>query len=534
MMELSRREFFELGASVTLLAASALSALAVTNEELTKLVAEDVAKPVRPVGVNGQTDYWNVNATWFMYPPAFAFPEKHGADGYRVRIVDANGKVRCFEQKESVVSLEKFWTELPAGRTEVWCDAYHRWATWTVARNFRVFWKMSPYRPGGYPKAPRSYADAAKKCCEYLLAMPWLKVYAETGKPDPTYRLNCYPTKMDAAVVRLMVDYAKIEPATRDRALKLARAAADHLLSLAQPSDAPLAHFTPTYLGEALTAKEYAGMNMLDYPARAASAFMSLYGATKDEKYLTAAKGVAETYRKLQGQDGSWYLKMFEKDGKPVSENRLHPGCVIDMSDKLFAVTGDACWRTMGDRAFGFYEAGPLRDWNWEGQFEDVEPTGKYENLTKHPACSLAITIAKRWPKDAKRLAQARELLRFAEDQFVIWDRPKGEDADSLLALHGHGWDAEPAVVEQYYYREAVDASAAKMINTYLALYEATENPLDLAKARTLGDSIVRIQKPDGRIQTIWSTEVGKNVQSDWLNCMAASVEALVNLSRFD
>ena len=64
-------------------AASALSALAVTNEELAKLVAEDVAKPVRPVGVNGQTEYWNVNATWFMYPPAFAFPEKQGADGYR-------------------------------------------------------------------------------------------------------------------------------------------------------------------------------------------------------------------------------------------------------------------------------------------------------------------------------------------------------------------------------------------------------------------------------------------------------------------
>ena len=511
----------------------ALGAVA-ANEELAKLVAEDVAKPVRPVGANGQTEYWNANATWFMYPPEFAFPEKKGADGYRVRIVDANGKVRCYEQKNGVVSLERFWKELPVGRTEVWCDAYRRWATWTVARNFRVFWKMAPYAPGAYPKAPRSYAEAATKCCEYLLALPWLKTYAETGKPDPAYRLNCYPTKMDSAVVMLMVDYAKIAPARRDAALKLARAAADHLISLAQPADAPLAHFPPTYLGEALTAKEYAGMNMLDYPARAASAYLALYGETKDGKYLAAAKGVAETYRRLQGADGSWYLKMWEKDGRPVGANRLHPGCVVDMAESLVALTGDARWRTMGDRAFGFYEAGPMRDWNWEGQFEDVEPTGKYENLTKHPACSLAITIANRWPKDAKRIFQARELLRFAEDQFVVWDRPKGEDADSILALHGHGWDVEPAVVEQYYYREAVDASAAKMINTYLALYKASGNPLDLAKARTLGDSIVRIQKPDGRIQTIWSTEVGKNLQSDWVNCMAASVRALVRLAAFE
>lgn len=512
---------------------SVLAAGAATNEELARLVAEDVSRPVRPVGIDGQAACWNGNATWFMHPPVFAFAAAKGADGYRVRIVDAAGKVRCFEQKEPVVSLEKFWMELPTGRTEVWCDAYRKWATWTVARNFRVFWKMAPYAPGTYPKAPRSYADAARACCEYLLNHPWLKTYAETGKPDSGYRLNCYPSRMDAAIVRLMVDYARFEPSARARALGLARAVADHLLSLAQPAGAPLAHFTPTYFGERLTAKEYAGMNMLEYPARVARAFACLYEMTKDEKYLNAAKGMAETYRRLQGQDGSWYLKMYEKDGRPVTENRLLPARVVEMVDTLAAVTGDTRWNEMGDRALAFYAAGPLRDWNWEGQFEDTEPTDRYVNLTMHPACSLAIILAKRWPNDPGRVAQARELVRFAEDQFVIWDRPKGADANSLLALHGNGWDAEPAVVEQYFYREAVDASAAEMVNACLALYEATHNPLDLAKARTLGDAIVRVQKPDGRIQTIWSTDVGKRLETDWLCCMAESVWALMNLSRF-
>jgi len=511
---------------------SACACGAATEAELAKLVAEDVAKPVRPVGVDGQSEYWNVNATWFMYPPAFAFPAKKGASGYHVRIVDATGKVRDLFQTNSVVSLEKLWTELPAGRTEVWCDPYRQWGHWTIGRNFRVFWKMSPYRPGGYPKAPRGYADAAKLCTDYLLGMPWLKSYAETGKPDPTYKLNSYPSKMDAAIVNLMVDVARQMPDRRVAALKLARAAADHLLSLAQPKDAPLAGFTPTYLGANYTAGVYAGMTMLDYPCRAGSAWLKLYAETKDAKYLAAARLVGETYRKLQGADGSWYLKLYEKTGKPVAENRLHPGSVIDFMDDLFAVTGDPRFQEVADRAFGFYENGPLRDWNWEGQYEDVEPSGKYENLTKHPACSLAIRIAKRWPKDAKRLAQARELVRFAEDQFVVWDRPKGRDADSILALLGTGWAVEPAVVEQYYYREAVDASAAKMINAYMALHAATGNPLDLAKARTLGDSLVRIQRTDGRIQTIWTPKCGDGLQSDWMNCMAASVQALLNLSR--
>jgi len=500
---------------------------------LRRLVDEDVSQTVRPVGVDGQAECWNVNATWFMYPPVFAFPEKKGATGYRVRVVDAKGRVRCWEQTNSVVSLEKDWLSLPSGNVIVSCDAYNRWKHWTTERNFRAFWKMSPYRPGAYPDAPRGYADAAKLCVDYMLEMPWLRTYAETGKPDPTYNLNTYPAKMDSAVVSLMCEVACLMPDRRAAALKLAKAAADHLLSLVQPKDAPLAGFPPTYLGKNYTSAEYAGMNMLDYPAPSGSAWLQLYRLTKDEKYFAAAKQVGETYLKLQGADGTWYLKMYEKTGKPVTENRLHPGSVIAFMDALYEATKDERFRAAADKAFGFYERGPLRDWNWEGQFEDVEPTGKYENLTKHPAASVAMRIAKRWPKDAKRLAQARELLRFAEDQFVVWDRPKGKGADSVLALLGDGWDVAPAVVEQYYYREAVDASAAKMINTYLALYAATKNPLDLAKARTLGDSIVRVQKPNGRIQTIWSTECGKDLQQDWVNCMAASVKALLNLSKY-
>ena len=306
-------------------AASALSALAVTNEELAKLVAEDVAKPVRPVGVNGQTEYWNVNATWFMYPPEFAFPAAPKADGYVVRIIDSNNKVWWSAQTNSVVSLERLWMELPDGRTDVWCDAYRKHYHWTVARNFRSFWKMSPYRPGTYPKAPRSYAEAAEKCCLYLLKTPWLAKYAETGKPDPDYKLNCYPAKMGAALITGMIRCAKALPERREEALRLARAAADHLIAIAQPAGAPLAHFPPTYEGTYATAKEYAGMHMLLYPASAALAHLSLYDATKERKYLDAALGIAATYLRLQGEDGTWYLKLWEKDASPVAPNRLLP-----------------------------------------------------------------------------------------------------------------------------------------------------------------------------------------------------------------
>ena len=79
-------------------------------------------------------------------------------------------------------------------------------------------------------------------------------------------------------------------------------------------------------------------------------------------------------------------------------------------------------------------EKGPLTDWNWECQFEDVQPHPPYKALTKHQACSTAMFLLKRFPGDARRLAQARELLRFAEDQFVYWEKPCRADGTGYRA----------------------------------------------------------------------------------------------------
>ena len=83
-------------------------------------------------------------------------------------------------------------------------------------------------------------------------------------------------------------------------------------------------------------------------------------------------------------------------------------------------------------------------------------------------------------------------------------------------------------MLEQYSCYLPIDASAAKLINTYLALYEAAGDPLDLAKARTLGDAMTRETKDDGFLPTFWSPLV-----ENWPNCAAASAAALQNLAHF-
>ena len=489
--------------------------------------------------------FWNAHAERFIYPPAFAFTNRADAAKYRFTVTDDRLVDHCFEAKEATAPLSPVWRDVPSdGFVRATCRAFSADGRDLGVVGERRFWKAAGFEPGTYPPAKRSYAEAAAMAFEQTLSSNvFMRRLAETGKPDRTFYFSCYPSKMHSAEIRAMLRYEKLRPDRKADAMKLARAAADYLLSAMQPADAPLAYFTPTYeKGEkhADAVNSYFGQNMLVYPAEAGSAFVELAVASGEKKYLDAAEKIASTYAKLQGEDGTWYLKMWEKDGKPVNENRLTPMSVIVFMESLHNATGKAAYREIADRAFVFIEQRLLKDWNWEGQFEDVEPSARYHNLTKHTACSTAMYLLKRYPGDRGRIAQARELLRFAEDQFVMWTRPSRGDGRGWRTQKGPnphnlqtdylGWRCLPGVTEQYDWYVPIDASAAKLIRTYLALYAAEKSPLDLAKARTLGDSITRAQRDDGSIPTHW-TEWSMTHDTDWLNCHLEAAQALEMLA---
>ena len=486
---------------------------------------------------------WNANAEWFMYAPSFAFKEVAGAAKYRFRVLDDCHVTREFVAAKPSDSLAQVWEQLPKGFVTVSCFALDANGEAVGLAGERTFWKNAPFKEGMYPKAKRSYAEAVKMGFEYLLDRPSNRYFLEHGMPDPGYDLNCYPAKMHASTIEAMCDYLKLDLPRKDEALKLARLSADYLIAIAEPEGRPLAGWPHTYEGKHNTAAQYAGQQMLVYPASAGRAFLSLYAATKDERYLAAAKRVAATYVKLQGADGTWYLKLYEKDGKPVNANRLMPNGVIAFLERLYAVTGEAGYRAAADRAFAYVDEGPLKTWNWEGQFEDVPPTKPYVNLTKHNACDTAIYLLKRFPNDARRLEQVREILRFAEDQFIAWETPARKDGvgyrnrPGFKASWSHGWQTKyaiwhcPAVMEQYSWYLPIDASAAKLIRTYLAYYKVTGDRLSLAKAKALGDAAVNNQRENGLSPTGWFGDYDQ--YHNWINCHIATMQALRELCAF-
>ena len=516
----------------------------VSTNELAKMVAEDVNRPVRPGTETGY--FWNEIEKAFMYPPAFGF-EKTKADVYRYTLIDDKHAQHVFFAATPQESLKSVWPDVPVGMCTLVVDAVDAQTNSLGIVGTRTFWKRAAFKPGAYPSAKRPYGEAAVMYYAYLAKAPFVRYLVEHGVTDPTYLNNSYPTKMNAAIVQAMVHYAQLRPDCAAEALKTARAAADYLLACTEKPGTPLAGLPPTYETrpelKTQAAKWYEGQMMMVYPATAAEAYLELFEATEDRKYRDAAVTIADVYLRMQGEDGTWPLMVYLKDGSPRSEHRLCPVLIAGFLERVAALTGEGKYRDAADRAIAWEDAGPMKTFNWNGQFEDAGVQPKpYWNLSKHMSGDYAIFLIDRFPGDAKRIADARELLRFGEDLFVYWERPARDDGTCIPQYPKHfngqlnfmNWCVLPGVGEQHGWNVPIDASAAKMIRTYLALYRATKNPLDLAKAKALGDAVTRAQFDSGDIPTHWTVRhlaSQAKGRGGWLNCGVATAKALEELA---
>jgi len=493
-------------------------------------------------------EFWNGFSKRFIEAPAFGFGRVDGATKYVYEVIDDWHRVRTFESETPDASLKSVWDKLPVGYVTVVCRGIVADGKVCGEAGRRTFWKKSAF-DDSYPPPAKSFGLATARARDAFLGMAQTKYLIKNGAPDPEYYLSGYPSKMLSAQIDAFVRFArnKGEHAGRDRFLDVARRAADYLIARAVPAGQPLEFFPRTYAngGEYNRFVGQEDRIMLVYPAHVGLAFAHLYEATKTNVYLAAAERIAATYMKLQGEDGTWFLLQNAVTGEEYVPNRLVPTVTLAFFETLHRLTGKAAYRTTADRAFAFIEKGPMRDWNWEGQFEDGRPPEKrWANLSKYGPCETAVYLLERFPGDANRLAQAEELVKFAEDQFVEWTPPYGDRSPALQKDDG-SWNSfcnpysrwmTPCALEQYACYVPIDASAARMIQTYLALWRVTQKGVYLAKAKALGATATRMQESDGFMNTWWIRGVERNDDRyhTWINCMLYIAEALDDLAQVE
>lgn len=491
---------------------------------LRDLAVQESLIPIRP-GRPGETPFWNRYATCFMYAPSFEFNRFDGAVSYRFIATAADSQQFSFIADTPWAALTPIWNKIPVGFVHLLAHALDVQGSSLGLSGTRDFYRAAVFRDQ-YHEAVSDYRSSACRALEYLYRLPHIQHWKRGAGPDTTYALYSYPSKMVAAVIESMVLYAGVSPEHAADALQISRRAADYLISISEPAGAALEYFPPTYQGSKLTAREYSGQFMLIYPAEAAMAYLDLYDVCGERKYLQAVLRIADTYVRLQLANGAWPLKLL-RDGRPATENLCIPVAMIELFERLQQQYHMDRYRESKERAFRYVMEGPVRTFNWEGQFEDVAASKPYHNLSKHLPASFAIYLFDRYAQEPRYLDLAKELVRFAEDQFVVWEKPMPQKqwrTDQWIT---------PCALEQYAYYVPIDASAAKLIQLFLTAGRITGDSLYLAKARQLANTMTLAQDAkSGRYPTYWERNK-RGEEEGWINCAAYDARVMLQLDAF-
>ena len=492
------------------------------NRQLAEKAAVEYLQPVHPG--SAERPFWNGFAKKFIYAPSFDFQRVEGAANY-LFTATSNDEKWTFSADNPQSPLSPIWNQIPQG-TDVTLTVEGLAADGTVlgVAGERKFWRDYGFNPP-YTGAVRGYREAAILGMLYVHTMPAVQRFATSSEPDMSYVYFTYPCKIIGAVVQVETLLAKTAPAYAENALAIAKGAAQFLIDHARKPGEPLAYFPPTYYKQYMASKfpENQGKTMAMEAASAGEAYLDLYDATGDKLYLEQALGIADTYLRLQCEDGSWHIKYDFATGEPVNDSKamLHPllGYFLRL-EKEYGQTKYTNARIRGEKWMAEHI---LDKFDMTGQFEDVavENIKPYENLTNCTAAPYASYLLKRGAS-SEEIATAYELVRFSEDQFVYWDMQVGEK--------GYKRDATPCVYEQYKYTMPVDASTCNVSNAMLDLYEQTGDELMFAKAKALIDNITVVQCVNtGKIPTTWRIRFGYN-PTFWTNCSYSSICTLLRL----
>ncbi len=513
-------------------------------KQLNAQAQKEYLQPIRP-GYEKKNPYWNGFSFKFMYAPAFDFQSVKGAKSYRYTIkedVDVTEKinkkiVRLINNKFTPVSftaatpnnsLAPVWNKIPAANVILTVEALDAHGNVIKTVGERKFLRDFGFC-GPYNNAVRPYKEAAIKNMLFVHNMEELNCWIDSGVPNMTYKHYTYANKIISAVISNEVLVAKYIPSERERAIKIAEAAAAFLMKLSQPANAPMAYFPPTYYKNLIASKraENQGTVMTMDPVYATNAFLDLYNTTHNQKYFDFAVNITRTYKKIQNADGSFPIKAYIATGKPTNERKamLHPICQAAMRlMKEYHITE---FENMRKKAEQWMHNVAIKDFDLTGQFEDVTVNDikPYENLTNYTAANYANYLCSKDNPTQEELLDARDLLKLCEDQFTYWDFLYNE-----LGIRRF---STPCVIEQYRFRTPVDNSANNVAGGLLAFYRITGDKLAFVKAKALIDNITiqQIQKNGCILTTLDVTLKRINELSIWLNCSLTSTQRLLEMA---
>jgi hypothetical protein len=510
---------------------------------------------------------WNAYSVQFIDPPVFRLLPLPGTKVYRA-VVERDGKTWQVEAAAPRLDLASIWPRVPAKAftlTLTWLDATGHvlaeensrrikapdWsglheppADWTAAADENIAYLIrvadagrAPYREPGVPVWIWS---AASPCPEPTRASlgpgfdipAYREYFAYRHRLWPEGHGESYPGCIVPAIITGMLAHARAGRPQADRALALARAAGDWTLAHRLPDSGPL----PLFPFSTIAGGKYFGgieaHNVI--PLRASwigLSLVKLFEATNDRRYLDYAAHIAKVTAGFQAPDGSFPYRVDPRDGK-VTEAFCTGGIQFTLLVDALAPHGAAGPDLLmaSERAVQWMIAYPAQTNNWQGGYEDIAEARPYRNLTHWEAQLLIWYLCRHADRDPSYLPLARRLLRFVEDQFVLFG-PESEAHP--VPVKG------PLVFEQYACWWPMEGHTGYYIQSLLALHRATGDRAFLDKAEAAANAICAQQFADGSISN-WGTRWlengrprGEPCGHNWYNTNAIASASLYMLEEY-
>ncbi len=503
-----------------------------SSKGFSDIALQESAHPIHP-GKPGQVPFWNKYARRFIYAPAFDFSKVDQADKYAYQILSLkDSSTYTFESEVPYAALSPVWTKVPVGKFKIKVVGVSKKGDSLGLAGSGQYYRASPYAPDDsvYHKPVISYDSSAMIALDSLMHKGYVSYWLEHEKPDPDYGYYRYPAKIWSALIVGAVTYAKLKPDEAKRFTRLAGIIADYLIKVSYPESSAWPGFPPTYYGPRIAdnpASSHMQLvnNLTIMGADAGNAYLDLYDLAGNKKYLEAAKKIADTYIKTQLDNGSWYLLVNYKTGEPVTPNIAIPTAVVNFFNRLSKDYHVKGLEASTKKILNWLMENPVKTFNWQGQFEDVKPKKPFRDQSREQACDLAVYLF----KNNKNIELAETLVRFAEDQFVIWEQPEIMSIRPEKSDPGYktkNW-ITPSVQEQSGFWMPVTRSAGIMIDTYWHAFKVTGKEIYLAKAKSIANSITIMQQAQGGnyatmfIRTPWRF---------WLNSVVYPAKVMMSL----
>ena len=508
---------------------------------------------IRP-GEPGKSPFWNGYAKRFIYVPSFDFNKVNNSVKYRYTVIsDVNCEHYSFDAKDPWTLLTPVWKKVPVGIVYLKVEGLDKDNNVIGLAGERMFYKAAAFN-GPYNLPVTDYTSSVIRNMQSLMEQDHYRRWKTDSVPSEEYRLYCYPSKIVGSIIQAMCMYSRLSKKDSADAINMAQNAAKYLLSISLHSGSVLEFFPPTYLDRPNStgaARERKDQLMMFYPAIVGSVYLDLYDVTGNNKYLEAAVKIAKTYVKTQLPEGSWPLMVWIESGEAVKKNLCVPTDIINFLDRLVMDYGKTQFRENSEKAFNWIMENPVKTFNWEGQFEDMGYSKNYSNMERGKPLAFAVILLSRSEGKPGYTEMAEELIRFAEDQFIVWEQPLPRELfrTSLRpiprkAYYTGKWFT-PCALEQYDFYTPIDASSASAILAYKKAYEITGKELYLAKAISLADNQTVAQDIAGGIYPTYMMNLAgrkrfsdpttsnepNEVWTGWLNCATITAKALLELN---